>query len=79
MVPVISRWAVDGCCYFLVGSAWLLVFPSWLLMVVVIFWWALAGYCYFLVGFGSLLLILGGSGGLLYFFGELGMFAVIFW
>ena len=28
MVTDISWWALDGCCYFLVGSGWLLLFPG---------------------------------------------------
>ena len=36
MVAVISWGALDGCCYFLVGSGWLLLFPSGLWMVAVI-------------------------------------------
>ena len=54
MVAVISWWALDGCCYFLVGSGWLLLFRG-LWMVAVISWWALDGCCYF-VGSGWLLL-----------------------
>ena len=55
MVAVISWWALDGSCHFLVGSGWLL-FPVGLWMVPVISWWALHGFCYFLVGSGWLLL-----------------------
>ena len=54
-----SGWALDGCCYFLVGSGWLLLFPGGLWMVPAISWWALDG-CYFLVGSGWLLLFPGG-------------------
>ena len=49
MVPGISWWALDGSCYFLVGSGWFLVS-----------WWALDGSCYFLVGSGWFLVFLGG-------------------
>ena len=69
MFIVDSGWALDGCCYFLVGSGWLLLFPGGLWMVAVISWWALDGCCYFLVGSGWLLLFLGG----------LWMVAVISW
>ena len=56
---------MDGCHFFLVGSAWLLGFryfmesSRWFLMplgglwmVAVVSWWALDGSLYFLVGFG---------------------------
>ena len=42
---VLSWWALDGSCYFLVGSGWFLVFPGGLWMVPVISWWALDGSC----------------------------------
>ena len=60
MVAVISWWALDGFCYFLVGSGWLLLFPGGLRMVTDISWWALDGCCYFLVGSGWFLIFLGG-------------------
>ena len=41
-----------GCCYFLVGSGWLVIFPGGLCMVTAVSWWALHGCCYFLVGSG---------------------------
>ena len=44
MVTDISWWALDGCCYFLVGSGWLLLFPGGLWMVAVISWWAVADH-----------------------------------
>jgi hypothetical protein len=44
MFIVDSGWALDGCCYFLVGSGWPLIFPGRLWMVAVISWWALDGY-----------------------------------
>ena len=40
MVPLISWWALDGCCHFLVGFGWFLLFPGGLWMVAVISWWA---------------------------------------
>ena len=48
----VSWWALHGCCYFLVGSGWFLLFPGGLWMVAVISWRALDGCCYFLVGSG---------------------------
>ena len=50
----------EACCYFLVGSGWLVLFPGGLWMVGVISWWALDGWCYFLVGSGWLVLFPGG-------------------
>ena len=50
MFIVDSGWALDDCCYFLVGSGWLLLFPGGLWMVAVVSWWALDSSCYFLVG-----------------------------
>ena len=35
MAAVISWWALDGCCYFLMASGWLLLFPDGLWMVTV--------------------------------------------
>ena len=35
MVVVISRWAMDGCCYFLVSFGWLLLFLVGLRMILV--------------------------------------------
>ena len=32
MAAAISWWALDGCCSFLVGFAWLLLFPGGLWM-----------------------------------------------
>ena len=59
MATIVSFWALDGCCYFLMGSGWLLLFLDglWmaivisraLWMVVVIPWCALDGCYYFLV------------------------------
>ena len=37
MIAVISWWALDGHCYFLTGSGWMLFFPGGLWMVTVIF------------------------------------------
>ena len=60
-MAAISLWALDGCCSFLVGSGWLLLFPGglwmgWLLifpdglwMVAVLSWWPLDG-CYYFLG-----------------------------
>ena len=36
MVAVISWWPLDGCCYFLMASGWLLLLPDGLWMVAVI-------------------------------------------
>ena len=69
MVTVISCSALDGYCYFLVCSAWLLIFPVVLWMVILISWCALDGYCNFLVC----------SGWLLLFPGVLWMVTVISW
>ena len=35
MAVVIHKWALDGCCYFLMGSRWLSLFVGGLEMVVV--------------------------------------------
>ena len=56
MVTVISWWTLDGYCYFLVDSGWLLLIPGGLWMVTVDSWWTLDGYCHFLVDSGWLLL-----------------------
>ena len=56
MVPLISRWALDGSSYFLVGSGWFLLFPGGLWMVPLISRWALDGSSYFPVGSGWFLL-----------------------
>ena len=32
-MAAISLWPLDGCCYFLMGSGWLLLFPGGLWMV----------------------------------------------
>ena len=55
-MAAISWWPLDGCCYFLVASGWLLIFPDGLWMVAFISWWALDGCCYFLVASGWLLI-----------------------
>ena len=71
LVAVISWWAMDGCCYFLVGFGWffryflvgsgrLVLFPSGLSMVAIISWWGVDGSCYFVVGAGWLFLFPGG-------------------
>ena len=59
-MAAISLWALDGCCYLLVASGWLLLFPGGLWMVAVISWWPLDGCCYFLVASGWLLFFPGG-------------------
>ena len=60
MVTHISCWALDGYCYFLVGSRLLLLSPGGLWMVLAISCWALDGSSSFLVGFGWFLLFPGG-------------------
>ena len=45
-----------GCCLFLMGSGWLLLFPDGLWMVAVYSWWVVDGCCLFLMGSGWLLL-----------------------
>ena len=56
MVAVISCCILDGHCYFLVHSGWLLLFPGAisgaLWMVALISAWALDTCCYFLVTWG---------------------------
>ena len=52
----IPSCTLHGCCYFLMGSGWLLLFPDGLWMVAVNSWWALDGCCLFLMGSGWLLL-----------------------
>ena len=61
MVAVISCCILDGHCYLLVHSAWLLLFAiSWpyfcCALVALISAWALNTCCYFLVTWGYLLL-----------------------
>ena len=46
LVAANVRWALDGCFCFLMASAWLLLFPSGLRVVVMISWCALLGCCY---------------------------------
>ena len=60
MVAVISCRLLDGCCYFLEASGWLLLFVRIFWMVAVISWRLLGDCCYFLEGSGWLLLFLGG-------------------
>ena len=50
---------VDGYCYFLVASGWLMIFPFGLWMVADISWWPLDGGCYCLMASGWLLLFPG--------------------
>ena len=63
VVAVTSLACSDGCCYFLVASGWLLLFPGgsgwlllfpgglWIIAVAVTSSWDLRGCCNFLVGF----------------------------
>ena len=51
-----SSCTLHGCCYFLMGSGWLLLLRDGLWMVAVISWWALDGCCLFLMGSRCMLL-----------------------
>ena len=52
-----SLCTLHGCCYFLMGSGWLLFIPDGLWMVAVNSSWALDGCCLFLMGSRWLLFI----------------------
>ena len=50
LIKVLWVLLLDGCCYFLVGCGWLLLFLGGLWMVVVNSGWALGGCSSFVVG-----------------------------